>query len=169
MLETVRTIEEVNHLDEAGFVAAFGHVYEATPALAAAAFSARPYADREALVAAFRTAADALDPEGALALLRAHPPLAAAGRLTAESRQEQQAAGLRDVDAATQARIAEGNAAYEARFGIPFIIAVRGLGPAEVVAALEGRLTHEGDEERATALAQVQRIAALRIAQVVQG
>jgi 2-oxo-4-hydroxy-4-carboxy-5-ureidoimidazoline decarboxylase len=163
------TIDEVNDLDHDGFVAALGPVYEATPALATAAFSARPYADREALVAAFQAAADELDPEGVLALLRAHPQLAAAGPVAGHSRSEQQGAGLREVDAATRARITEGNAAYVARFGFPFIIAVRGLGPADVVAALEERLAHDADEERAAALAQVQRIAALRIAQVVDG
>jgi 2-oxo-4-hydroxy-4-carboxy-5-ureidoimidazoline decarboxylase len=164
---TVWTIGDVNHLDREEFVAALGHVYEATPALAAAAWAQRPFVDRQALMAAFGAAADELDPERALALLRAHPELATARPLAVDSHREQQAAGLGEVDAATRARITEGNAAYVARFGFPFIIAVRGLGVADILEALEERLGHDADEERATALAQVQRIAALRIAQVV--
>ena len=60
-----------------------------------------------------------------------------------------------------------GNAAYLERFGFPFIVAVRGLGPADIAAALDERLGHDRATELATALAQVKRIAALRIEQLV--
>jgi 2-oxo-4-hydroxy-4-carboxy-5-ureidoimidazoline decarboxylase len=161
------TIAQVNGLDRDGFVAAFGQVYESTPGLAEAAWGGRPFADRDGLVRAFRAAADRLDGPSVLALLRAHPQLAAGGAMTAASADEQRSAGLSDLDRRTGAEIVAGNARYFERFGFPFIIAVRGLQPADVGAALAERLDHDQAEEQATALAQVQRIAELRIDQLV--
>ena len=161
------TIDGVNAMDLGTFVTTFGHVYESTPELAAAAWADAPFADRSALVAAFVAAAADLDEAHVLALLRAHPPLATSGPLTADSHDEQRSAGLRDLDAAAAEPIRAGNAAYAQRFGFPFIIAVRGLGPADIAAALDERLTHGAVEEQATALDQVTRIAALRIDQLV--
>ena len=154
-------------LDHDGFVAALGHVYEGTPALAAAAWAARPFADRDALVRAFHAAAEELAEPDVLALLRAHPQLGASGPMTADSTAEQRAAGLASLEDRARAEIAAGNARYLERFGFPFIIAVRGRGPAEIAAALAERLTHEAGDERAEAFAQVQRIAELRIHQAV--
>jgi 2-oxo-4-hydroxy-4-carboxy-5-ureidoimidazoline decarboxylase len=110
-----------------------------------------------------------LDEAGCLALLCAHPELAApaGAALTADSHREQQSAGLTDLDAQIGERIRSGNARYRERFGFPFIIAVDGLGPADVAAALDERLGHGATEERATALAQVARIAQGRIARIV--
>jgi 2-oxo-4-hydroxy-4-carboxy-5-ureidoimidazoline decarboxylase len=131
------TIDDVNGLDRDRFVATFGHVYESTPALAAATWERRPFVDRAALLAAFRATTDALDESGRRALLCAHPQLAATGPLTADSANEQHGAGLTDLDMATRARIEAGNARYLARFGFPFIIAVLGLTPADIAAALD--------------------------------
>jgi OHCU decarboxylase len=161
------TVDEVNALDEAGFLAAFGHVYEDSPALAATAFERRPFADRDALVGAFDAAAGTLDDDAVLALLRAHPQLAMAGPLTASSTEEQAGAGLTGDDPVLD-EIRVGNRRYVERFGFPFIIAVRGLGPADVMVALAERLEHDEAEEWETALAQVRRIAALRIDQVLR-
>ncbi len=161
-------IDAVNHLDHDAFVARFGGVYESTPALAAAAWSARPFADRTALVDAFRAAADQLDETDVLALIRAHPQLAAATPMTDESRSEQRSAGLTELDAQTRTRIVAANARDLERFGFPFIIAVRGLEPTDILAALDERLEHSAAAERTAALEQVQRIAALRIEQLVE-
>ena len=55
------------------------------------------------------------------------------------------------------------NDAYKARFGFPFIMAVKGRSRAEILAAFETRVHNNPDEEFATALAQVERIAWLRL------
>src|SRR4051812_32050643 len=119
------TIEEVNALDEATFVDRFGHVYEDTPALAAIAWRQRPFAERDALRAAFVEAARSLDGDALMTLLRAHPALAVRGTMAAASGREQRGAGLTVADDPILDEIRAGNAAYEARFGFPFIIAVR--------------------------------------------
>jgi 2-oxo-4-hydroxy-4-carboxy-5-ureidoimidazoline decarboxylase len=163
----VCTIDDVNALDEAAFVARFGHVYEGTPALAAAAWSRHPFADRDELVAAFAEVAHALDDDAVLALLRAHPALAVDATMADASRREQRGAGLTVVGDPAVDEIRAGNARYEARFGFPFIVAVRGLTPRDIADAMAQRLNHAPDDERAVALEQVTRIAGLRLAEVV--
>ncbi|MBD2848520.1 2-oxo-4-hydroxy-4-carboxy-5-ureidoimidazoline decarboxylase, partial [Paenibacillus sp. IB182496] len=98
-----------------------------------------------------------------LALLRAHPELGARQRLTAASAAEQRGAGLDRLDDARQAAFEEGNRAYRARFGFPFIIAVKGRQPAEVLQALRARLGRSAAEERAAAIEEVLTIAGLRL------
>lgn len=156
------TVAALDAMDDAAFVAALGHVYEDSPHLAAAAGVARPFGDRDALVAAFEAVADALDADAGLALLRAHPELGARVAMGDASRSEQTGAGL-TADDPLVVRIQEQGRAYRERFGFPFIIAVKGLGPADIAAALDRRSAHDESTERAEALRQVQRIARLRI------
>jgi OHCU decarboxylase len=100
-------------------------------------------------------------------VLTAHPDLAgklaAAKRLTPESTAEQAGAGLDALTDAERARFTELNAAYTAKFGFPFIIAVRGLGKDAILAAFEARIANAREAELATACAQVERIALLRL------
>jgi 2-oxo-4-hydroxy-4-carboxy-5-ureidoimidazoline decarboxylase len=161
------TIDQVNALADDAFVDLLGQVYESTPALAAAALGHRPFLDRAALIDAFKAAAGRLDEPSALALLRAHPQLAIPAAMTTASRHEQRSAGLSNLDDATRARLVAGNARYLDRFGFPFIIAVSGLTPADIVAALDDRLDHDPNDELATARRQVDRIAELRVTRLV--
>jgi 2-oxo-4-hydroxy-4-carboxy-5-ureidoimidazoline decarboxylase len=161
-------LDEVNALDESAFVAAFGHVYEASPHLAAAVWRRRPFASTDELGEAFVAVADELDPLAATALLRAHPQLGARTAMAAASVAEQRGAGLATDDAIVD-RIRVGNAVYVERFGFPFVIAVRGLDPDAIADALDVRLGNDLATERAEALRQVQRIARLRLDDVVVG
>jgi len=61
------------------------------------------------------------------------------------------------------ARIAEGNAAYEERFGRVFLIRAAGRTPDEILAALERRLAGDDDAEAAEASVQLAEIALLRL------
>jgi OHCU decarboxylase len=100
-------------------------------------------------------------------VLRAHPDLAgklaAAKRLTPESTAEQAGAGLDALTDAERARFTGLNDAYQAKFGFPFIIAVRGLDKTQILEAFERRLGNDRDAEFATACRQVERIALLRL------
>jgi OHCU decarboxylase len=98
---------------------------------------------------------------------RSHPDLAGrlaiAGELTEDSKKEQAGAGLDRLSAEEHARFTELNAAYVEKFGFPFIIAVKGLNKDDILAAFEERIANTGDAEFATATAQVERIALLRL------
>ena len=163
-------------MTRAAFIARFGDVYEHTPEIAAAAFDNGLEAANDSaggLHAAMRTAASKLDAAAAHRLIAAHPDLAGrlaqAKRLTEQSAREQGGAGLDSLSAAELARFAELNDAYKAKFGIPFIIAVRGRGTAEILATFERRLDHDADVERREALIQIDEIARLRLADRLPG
>ncbi|MBA4788976.1 MAG: allantoinase PuuE [Rhizobiales bacterium] len=156
------------------FVERFGGVFEHSPWIAEGAYdagltSAQDTAD--GLASAMAAVLRAAPPERQMAVIHAHPDLAGklaqARLLTAESAQEQASAGLDALTGAERDRFAELNAAYMARFGFVFIMAIRDRSKAEILAAFERRLANGPEAERAEALAQVERIAALRIAQIL--
>lgn len=160
--------------DLAAFVAAYGGIFEHSPWIAQAAWERGLPPDagtaaglHRAMCAALRAA----DDERKLALLRAHPDLAGrlarAGRLTAASQGEQAAAGLDHLTDEERTRFTELNEAYRTRFGFPFIIAARGREKAEILAAFERRVGADAAHEFATALGEVERIALLRLSDLL--
>ena len=110
---------------------------------------------------------DAVSDEAKLILLRAHPELAGklaiAGNLTAESTAEQASAGLDKCSQAEFEQFQNLNADYTAKFGHPFIIAVRGLSRADILAAFHQRIDNDQATEFNTALNEVHKIARLRL------
>jgi 2-oxo-4-hydroxy-4-carboxy-5-ureidoimidazoline decarboxylase len=165
------TLDEANALPRVAFVERFGGVFEHSPWVAERVVEARPFSSVQALHAAMASAVHDEGEAAQLALLRAHPELASraalAGELTADSAREQDAAGLRQCSAGELASLQRMNAEYGARFGFPFIVAVRGLDRAGILARLEARLRNDRDAEFAEALRQVERIAALRLAAII--
>ena len=124
------TLQELNTASPAQALAWLDGVYEHSPWIASQALAERPFRSlahlKHAMASAVRNAA----PEAQLALIRAHPELAGKAMvsqtLTAESTHEQGTAGLTDCSPEEFARIQQLNADYNARFGFPFILAVRG-------------------------------------------
>jgi OHCU decarboxylase len=100
-------------------------------------------------------------------VLKAHPDLAGrlavAGELTDDSRREQAGAGLDRLSASEFARFTDLNTRYQARFGFPFIIAVKGLAKDEILHAFENRIHHARQEEFDAACHEVEKIARLRL------
>jgi 2-oxo-4-hydroxy-4-carboxy-5-ureidoimidazoline decarboxylase len=152
---------------KAEFIAHFGGIFEHSPWVADRAYSSltkitAAEVHRE-MSKAFRAASD----DERLAVLRAHPDLAgklaAAKRLTADSTAEQASAGLDALTDDERQKFTTLNETYVAKFGFPFIIAVRGLGKSEILSAFEKRVSNSRDDEFATACAQVEKIARLRL------
>ncbi len=161
-------------MDRASFVGRFGGVFEHSPWIAERAFDGElgPANDtagglHAALARIFRTAS----PDERMGVLRAHPDLAgklaAARRLTPESASEQASAGLDALTDAERERFRALNAAYIARHGFPFIIAVRDHTRAGILAAFDRRIAHDSATEIQTACAQVERIAELRLKEIL--
>lgn len=102
-----------------------------------------------------------------LALIRAHPQLAGKaaidGTLTAASAAEQASVGLDRLTVEEYARFHALNAAYCERFDFPFIICVRVVDKAGILAAMEQRLGNPRETEIATALEQIGQIVRLRM------
>ena len=105
--------------------------------------------------------------EKQLALIRAHPDLAGraarAKTLTPSSNQEQSGAGLDQLSDHEYQEFHRLNEAYKARFGFPFILAVKGHDKHSILASFARRLTHSRNAEREEALRQIERIAYFRL------
>lgn len=162
--------ERPSAMDRARFVGRFGGVFEHSPWVADRTFDLElgPAHDsaaglHNALCRVFRSA----PAEERLGVLASHPDLAGklaqAKRLTADSSREQASAGLDALTDAERAEFQQMNTAYVAKHGFPFIIAVRDNTKASILAAFQARLAHDRAAEFATACAQVERIAALRL------
>ena len=166
------TLDRLNAAAADEFVALLAGTYEHSPWVVERAEPKRPFATLAQLKRALVEVVSQASRDDRLALLRAHPELAgkamAAGSLTAESTNEQGRAGLTRCTPAELATVLRLNAAYTAKFGFPFMLAVRGprgsgLAKAEIIATFERRLDNHPDFEFAEALRNVHRVAELRL------
>jgi len=150
------------------FITRFSGIYEHS---AWVAEEAAPFvADSRDLNVIATVMADCVDnasTEKQLELIRAHPDLAGkaqvAGELTAESTSEQSSAGLGHCSAEEYDMFQALNTAYHDKFGFPFVMAVRNSSRAEILEAFASRLENDPDTEFETALAEIHRIARLRL------
>lgn len=156
------------------FIARFGGVFEHAPWIAAAVYDAGlPVVPltAERLHARMVAVLHAATADKKRALIAGHPDLAGrlaqAGRLTAASAEEQASAGLDRLTDGERARFTELNEAYKARFDLPFVMAVKGRTKAEIIAAFEQRLGNAPEEEFAVALAEIEKIALLRLKEML--
>jgi OHCU decarboxylase len=157
------------------FVERFGGVYEHSPSIAATAYDDGLTSDADTadgLAAAMAAAAARGTDAEKERLILAHPDLAGklalAGALTTESTAEQTNAGLDRLTPDELARFTALNEAYRARFKFPFIMAVKGNTKAGILASFERRLANDRDSETRTALAEIDRIAGLRIRDILK-
>ncbi|MFC3283825.1 2-oxo-4-hydroxy-4-carboxy-5-ureidoimidazoline decarboxylase [Litchfieldella rifensis] len=157
-------------LDRADFVGRFGDIYEHSPWVAEETWDNGLTHDQDTpsgLASAMGAVLAAASAERQLEVIRAHPDLAGkaalAGDLTDDSTREQAGAGLDQCTPEELARFERLNDAYKARFGFPFVMAVRGNDRHAILAAFETRLHNSPDEERRTAIEQINRIARLRL------
>ena len=169
-----KRFERPSRMTKARFVERFGGVFEHSPWIAERAWALElgPAHDtavgvHSALARMFRTATEA----ERLGVLTAHPDLAGklaqARRLTEASTAEQASAGLDALTDAERAAFQQLNADYVAKFGFPFIIAVRDNTKATILDAFRRRLANDRATEFATACAQVERIAELRLREML--
>jgi 2-oxo-4-hydroxy-4-carboxy-5-ureidoimidazoline decarboxylase len=165
------SLDQLNTLSDADFTAALGDIFEHSPWVAQAAAAKRPFATlavlHEAMIAAVRAAPE----ETRLALVKAHPDLAGkaarAGAMTADSVNEQGSVGLDRLNETEYARFQSLNDAYQAKFGIPFIVCVRRHTKDSILSEFERRLAEGKGDAVETALGEISRIAALRLDQRV--
>jgi 2-oxo-4-hydroxy-4-carboxy-5-ureidoimidazoline decarboxylase len=165
-------LDDLNAADEPRFVAALGAIYEHSPWVAAGAWAHRPFASVQALHAAMSRVVAEAGPAAQLKLVRAHPDLAGklarAGALAPASAAEQAGLGLDRLSDTEFEEFERLNTAYRARFGFPFVIAVKRQSRASVLAAFHARLAHSPAQELQTALAEIDAIAGFRLDAAIQ-
>jgi OHCU decarboxylase len=160
-------------LDRAAFVAAFADIYEHSPWVAEKAYDLGVDDSLNEIEALQQRMADILlsaSRDAQLALINAHRDLAGKaavrGELTASSTSEQAGAGIHQCTAEEFARFNALNDAYKARFGFPFIKAVKGSNRHQILAAFEERIHNTPEQEFQTALAEINKIAMFRLQQL---
>ena len=161
------TLDEINTVDRATFVATLGGIFEHSPWVADGAVAARPFASVDALHQAMLAVVHAAGEEQQLALLRAHPELAGKaavrGELTADSTSEQSGAGLGACTPGEFAQLQESNARYNEKFGFPFILAIKGYDRAGIIAEFARRVEQDRAAEFAECLQQIAKITRFRL------
>ena len=167
------TLETLNALDRPAFTTAIGHVFEHSRWVADEAWPGRPFRDAAHLHAELCRTMRAASRERQLALLRAHPDLAGRmaqqRKLTAASTHEQASVGLDQLSEGEQANFQRLNDAYRARFGFPFIICARLNAKEAIVSAMQTRMGNSPDIEFRQALVEVEKIAWLRLKDLLKG
>jgi 2-oxo-4-hydroxy-4-carboxy-5-ureidoimidazoline decarboxylase len=167
-----KTLADLNASSKDDFVAALANIFEYSPWIAEKAAATRPFAGVTQLFEAMKAAVDRAAPELRLALIKAHPDLAdktqrAAG-LTAESSAEQNSVGLDRLSDVEYEAFERVNNAYRAKFGFPYIVCVRRHTRDSILRDFERRLPNDAATEAAASIAEICRIAALRVDQLVR-
>ncbi len=166
------TLDQLNAATPAEAATLLDGLYEHSPWVVETAMAQRPFKSLAHLKHACAQAVTEGGLDRQLALIRAHPELAGKAMvsksLTAESTNEQSKAGLTDCSPEEFARLQKLNAEYNAKFGFPFILAVRGtrgtgLPRAEIIATFERRLSNPVAYEREECLRNIHRIAEIRL------
>ncbi len=166
------TLEQLNSASREDAAQMLDGLYEHSPWIAEQALNERPFKSLAHLKHAMCEVLAHAGREAQLALIRAHPELAGKAMvsktLTAESTNEQTKAGLTDCTPEELAKIQKLNADYNAKFGFPFILAVRGprgagLNKQQIIDAFERRLHGHPDFELAECLRNIHRIVEIRL------
>lgn len=163
----------LNALSRDEFVRLVGPAFEHSPWIAEAAWPKRPFASAEELHRALcQTVTDA-GKAAQLALIRAHPDLvgraALAGTLTRESTNEQASAGLGNLTPEEVGLFQKHNAAYQEKFGFPFVICARRNKKEAILNGFKVRRQNSREQEVKAALAEIFKIAELRLRDLTQG
>ena len=171
-MATTRTAAELSALPLAEFVEVVGGVYEKSPWVAEKAHAAGPYSSLAELAASMKKIVDEAGWAAQSELLRSHPDLAGkaaiAGELTAESTEEQKRAGLGSLTAAEMEKFTALNDAYKSKFGFPFVLAVRNASKGVILGAFERRIHNSASAELTEGIAQVHKIAWMRLRTAVK-
>ncbi|KAJ1529789.1 hypothetical protein ONE63_006535 [Megalurothrips usitatus] len=165
------TITAVNLLDPAEFTRVFGNAVEHAPSIAAVLARRRPLRDAQHLLAELYSVIDGLSDSDKVDILRRHPDLAGTlaeqGLLTAESTREQKAAGLDQLTEQQKYDLKRLNLSYRDKFGFPFVICARENRAVAILEGLTRRMINTPEKEVAVGLAEVKKIARLRVLDVV--
>ena len=164
-------LADVNNMDHASFILHFGSIYEHSAWVAHGAWGRRPFESVDTLHAAMDSVMFAAPTAKQMELIRAHPELAGRlarlGQLTEASRSEQNQAGLDSLNENQIAKMNQLNAEYRNKFGFPFIICARLNDADSIVRTMRARLDNNPETEFQTALAEISKIARLRLGDLV--
>ena len=166
MSQTI-TISQLNQMSQGEFTAALKEIWEETPEIAQQAWHDKPFANIEALYRAMVAIVNGMNNEEQLALIKAHPDLGSKTKMAEASVQEQAGVGLDRLSKAEYQCFQTLNQAYKDKFDFPFIVAVKYHTKESILQAFETRLENSQKQEKQQALAEISKIARLRLESLV--
>src|SRR3954466_6384668 len=161
-------LSQLNALDREDFTRIIGPVFEHSPWIAEGTWDRRPFQDRDELHAALYETVTSADEPAQLELIRAHPDLVGRAVLTTESQGEQASANLSGLSEDEIKTFDGYNRRYREKFGFPFVICARLNKKEAILGAFPRRLQNSGAREQETALAEIYKIANLRLKDLIQ-
>jgi 2-oxo-4-hydroxy-4-carboxy-5-ureidoimidazoline decarboxylase len=161
------TLTELNQISQAAFTDTLGAVFEDTPEIATRAWLQRPFTDIHHLHQVMGEIMHRLSDPEQMALIQAHPDLGSRLKMADASVKEQASVGLDQLTQQEYHQFVTLNQAYRAKFGFPFIIAVRNHTRASILQAFQQRLDNAIALEKATAMAEILKIAWFRLKDLV--
>ena len=163
------SIDQINQIEQAEFVALLGAIFEETPAVAAQAWKKRPFQDvsdlHQKMVSVVR---EGMTPAEQIKLIQAHPELGKRDKMAEASVQEQKNAGLSQLTLEEKERIQSLNDNYLEKFGFPFVMAVKGFSHHDILAAFEDRIKANRAGELARSLSEIYKIAQFRLSDLIE-
>jgi 2-oxo-4-hydroxy-4-carboxy-5-ureidoimidazoline decarboxylase len=162
------SIAQLNQMSQAEFVTALGSLFEETPMIAHQAWSQRPFADPADLHQRMLEVVNTLSPAEQIAFIQAHPDLGSKTKMADASVQEQAGLGLNQLTPEEYQLFQQLNQAYKAKFGFPFIVAVKNHTKASILRAFDRRLLNEPNVEIQQALAEIAQITQFRLHNLVE-
>ena len=160
------SLAALNAVSADEFAALAGPLFENAAWVTQGLAAERPFASPTALHAAMIRRIDGASDDIKRAFLRGHPMLSPATLrqgTTAESTAEQRSGRIDTMDDDAAARLDAANDAYLARFGFPFILAVRHASLATILAAMERRSSAAPAAEFGEALREIEAISWRRL------
>ena len=158
------SLHDLNQMSQDEFVSVLGEVFEHTPKIAEAVWQQRPFATVADLHQdMIDVVKNSFSIDEQLALIQAHPDLGSKTKMAEASVQEQAGLGLDRLTPEEFDRFQRLNQAYKAKFGFPFIVAVKNHTKASILETFEQRLNHSADVERERALSEIFQIARFRL------
>lgn len=158
-----QTIEDLNEMDEESFVEEVGWIFEHSPWVARRAWMNRPFSTLNDLHGKMVDVVKKAGREEKLKLLRAHPDLGTKADVAPASKKEQSGAGLDELSDEEYVEFVQLNNAYTEKYGIPFIMAVKGQDKRAIQRSMADRVVNDREEERERALQEVYKIARFRL------
>ncbi len=172
-MTTQYTVEQINRLPSPEFITVLGGIFEHSPWVAESASQQRPFDSISDLQKSMFAIVLAADETARLLLIRNHPQLAGKeadeGTLTEDSQKEQSRAGLNQCSAEELELLRNLNKQYLDKFSFPFVIAVSGLNKYQIIEAMQQRLKNDKDNEFATSINEIGKIASIRLNALIDG
>ena len=161
------SIEKLNQMGQDDFVGVLGSIFEETPGIAKQVWDKRPFFDVFDLHRKMMDIVEQMPLSEQIELINAHPELGSQSKMADASVQEQASVGFDQISQQLYERIKGLNQTYRQKFGLTFVMAIKGQTRGRVLADFEKRLNNSKDDEIKTALSEIAKIARFRLCDLV--